>query len=49
MHTKAVNVLATIGIGHGGRSQGLPAGARVLGFNFDTGERCLSIQGFLPT
>jgi cysteine synthase A len=29
--------------------QGLPAGARVLGFNYDTGERYLSIEGFLPT
>ena len=27
----------------------LPAGARVLGFNYDTGERYLSIDGFLPT
>ena len=27
----------------------LPAGARVLGFNYDTGERYLSIEGFLPT
>ena len=27
----------------------LPAGARVLGFNCDTGERYLSIEGFLPT
>jgi cysteine synthase A len=27
----------------------LPAGARVLGFNYDTGERYLSIVGFLPT
>ncbi len=26
-----------------------PAGARVLGFNYDTGERYLSIDGFLPT
>ena len=26
----------------------LPAGARVLGFNYDTGERYLSIDGFLP-
>ncbi len=26
----------------------LPAGARVLGFNYDTGERYLSIEGFLP-
>ena len=27
----------------------LPTGARVLGFNYDTGERYLSIEGFLPT
>lgn len=26
----------------------LPAQARVLGFNYDTGERYLSIEGFLP-
>ncbi|TGY87758.1 cysteine synthase A [Marinicauda algicola] len=26
----------------------LPRGARVLGFNYDTGERYLSIEGFLP-
>ncbi len=26
----------------------LAAGSRVLGFNYDTGERCLSIEGFLP-
>ena len=26
----------------------LPAGARVMGFNYDTGERYLSIEGFLP-
>jgi len=26
----------------------LPAGSRVLGFNYDTGERYLSIDGFLP-
>jgi cysteine synthase A len=26
----------------------LPAGAKVLGFNYDTGERYLSIDGFLP-
>ncbi|MGD9587095.1 MAG: cysteine synthase A, partial [Brachymonas sp.] len=26
----------------------LPAEARVLGFNYDTGERYLSIDGFLP-
>lgn len=27
----------------------LPAGSRILGFNYDTGERYLSIEGFLPT
>ena len=27
----------------------LPAGAVVLGFNYDTGERYLSVEGFLPT
>jgi len=27
----------------------LPANARVLGFNYDTGERYLSVDGFLPT
>ncbi|MGE0312511.1 MAG: cysteine synthase A [Lautropia sp.] len=27
----------------------LPKGARVLGFNYDTGERYLSTEGFLPT
>ncbi|MCY4745429.1 cysteine synthase A [Pelomonas sp. UHG3] len=27
----------------------LPPGARVLGFNYDTGERYLSVDGFLPT
>lgn len=26
----------------------LPANARVLGFNYDTGERYLSVEGFLP-
>ena len=26
----------------------LPQGSRVLGFNYDTGERYLSIDGFLP-
>ncbi|MDR7380189.1 cysteine synthase A [Rhodoferax ferrireducens] len=26
----------------------LPGGARVLGFNYDTGERYLSVDGFLP-
>ena len=26
----------------------LPAGSRVMGFNYDTGERYLSIEGFLP-
>jgi cysteine synthase A len=28
---------------------GLPAGATVLGFNYDTGERYLSVEGFLPS
>lgn len=28
---------------------GLPAGSRVLGFNYDTGERYLSVPDFLPT
>lgn len=27
----------------------LPLGARVLGFNYDTGERYLSVEGFLPS
>ncbi len=27
----------------------LPAGDRILGFNYDTGERYLSIEGFLPS
>jgi cysteine synthase A len=27
----------------------LPAGAKVLGFNYDTGERYLSVEGYLPT
>jgi hypothetical protein len=27
----------------------LGLGARVLGFNYDTGERYLSVEGFLPT
>ena len=27
----------------------LPAGSTVLGFNYDTGERYLSVEGFLPT
>jgi cysteine synthase len=27
----------------------LPAGSRVLGFNYDSGERYLSVEGFLPT
>jgi cysteine synthase A len=27
----------------------LPSGATILGFNYDTGERYLSIEGFLPT
>jgi cysteine synthase A len=26
----------------------LPQGSRILGFNYDTGERYLSIDGFLP-
>ena len=26
----------------------LPSGTRVLGFNYDTGERYLSVEGFLP-
>ncbi len=26
----------------------LPVGAKVLGFNYDTGERYLSVEGFLP-
>jgi len=26
----------------------IPAGSRVLGFNYDTGERYLSVDGFLP-
>jgi cysteine synthase A len=27
----------------------LPASAKVLGFNYDTGERYFSVEGFLPT
>ena len=27
----------------------IPAGATILGFNYDTGERYLSTEGFLPT
>ncbi|MGB3451554.1 MULTISPECIES: cysteine synthase A [unclassified Simplicispira] len=27
----------------------LPTGSRVLGFNYDTGERYLSVEGFLPS
>jgi cysteine synthase A len=27
----------------------IPVGSRVLGFNYDTGERYLSVEGFLPT
>ncbi len=27
----------------------LPVGSRILGFNYDTGERYLSVEGFLPT
>ena len=26
----------------------LPKGSRVVGFNYDTGERYLSVEGFLP-
>jgi len=26
----------------------LPVGAKVLGFNYDTGERYFSVEGFLP-
>ncbi len=26
----------------------IPAGATVLGFNYDTGERYLSVEGYLP-
>jgi cysteine synthase len=26
----------------------MPAGSRILGFNYDTGERYLSVEGFLP-
>jgi cysteine synthase A len=26
----------------------IPAGATVLGFNYDTGERYISVEGFLP-
>jgi cysteine synthase A len=26
----------------------LPAGSTVLGFNYDTGERYLSVEGYLP-
>jgi cysteine synthase A len=45
-----------VGLSSGGTlaaiAQKLPelgAGSRVLGFNYDTGERYLSIEGFLPT
>lgn len=31
-----------------GKLSELPAGARVLGFNYDTGERYLTVEGFLP-
>ncbi len=31
-----------------GKLAELPAGARVLGFNYDTGERYLTVEGFLP-
>ena len=27
---------------------GIPAGSTILGFNYDTGERYLSVEGFLP-
>ena len=27
----------------------IPAGSTVIGFNYDTGERYLSVEGFLPT
>ena len=27
----------------------IPAGSTVLGFNYDTGERYLSVEGYLPT
>jgi cysteine synthase A len=27
----------------------IPNGAKVLGFNYDTGERYLSVEGYLPT
>ena len=27
----------------------LPPRSRVLGFNYDSGERYLSVEGFLPT
>jgi len=27
----------------------IPAGSKILGFNYDTGERYLSVEGFLPT
>ena len=26
----------------------IPTGSTVLGFNYDTGERYLSVEGFLP-
>jgi cysteine synthase A len=26
----------------------IPNGAKVLGFNYDTGERYLSVEGYLP-
>jgi cysteine synthase A len=45
-----------VGISSGATLQGiaqklkeLPAGTRVLGFNYDTGERYLSVPEFLPT
>jgi len=27
----------------------IPAGSSILGFNYDTGERYISVEGFLPT
>jgi cysteine synthase len=32
----------------GQKLKDIPAGATVLGFNYDTGERYLSVEGFLP-
>ena len=31
------------------KSAELAAGSRILGFNYDTGERYLSVPDFLPT